>query len=163
MVLDSSCGMKLSTRQVQARNGVFGCSPPKIRGRNPQMLSVLRSRCSWFIPLWSCGLILVSSYVLFDLLDIDGSDLRSIAESRTVAEESQVSKGAGKDFSGGFFTSWPREFPLQSHALVLFANPLAPASSFTRPGFFRVRPRSAIAESIASSPRSEADPPKQSA
>ena len=113
------------------------------------------------ICIWSCCLLLVFCYVLFDLLDIDGSDFRNIAGGSSVAEATLVSEAEEKYSAVGSSTLW---VPVTlSHALA--AGPWltlpSPAAPSRGPRYLKGRPRISVSRRVASSDQPESDPDSQ--
>ena len=121
----------------------------------------------WRSPLvfaiwWICAFIFVFAYIFFDLLDIDGSDLRAAMAGPRAAEERIVNENAGKHTPSGFVGSWsstPRSFSVARGSLC---TTLAPTSTVRRPSFLSRRPRALIATPRTASTQPEVDPSRRS-
>ncbi len=112
--------------------------------------------------IWCCTILVVFSYVLFDLLDIDGSNFRNPAEGRILSEERFASEGDGKYPGPGGSTAWPSVPASHSPARRLSSVLPAPAPILHRPTGHVVRPRAEFLKQIASSSRPETDPARRS-
>lgn len=113
---------------------------------------------SRLLLIWSCSMILVLAFVLFDLLDIDGSSFQNPAEGITRAEEAVATKEAGKHFHTGVAAAW---LPAMRH-LSAAIRPLPTLPSrvvpLRRPSFAVGRPRAATAEHLPSSSQHDSEP-----
>ncbi len=118
---------------------------------------------SHLLCIWCCATLLVCSYVLFDLLDIDGSDFRGFDKGLTVAEEAHAGKEGRKDCIEGILATWPDTFLPNKLALPSLLVVRPPTSPSIRLAFLSVLPRSTIAARVPSSSQQEADPAKRAA
>ncbi len=150
------------TRSVQSRENVLRARTcQSCHFSNARTLSMPRIRSFYLPPIWSCCLILVFSYVLFDLLDIDGSDLRSFTGGSAVAEEVLVSEG--KNPAMGCPSAPPAGHPSHSLAKDPVPIPTTLTSASNLHGLLVARPRSTTQERMVSSSRPESDPSRRSA
>ena len=123
-------------------------------------------RCIWRSPLclcigWTCGLILVFAYIFFDLLDIDGSNLRAQMAGSKAAEERIVEEDAGKHMPTGFVGPWLPSQRSLSSALSRFRISLSPTSKGAHPSFLLLCPRSLITTQQTSTIQPEGDPSRR--
>ncbi len=114
---------------------------------------------SYRLCIWCSAILFVFPYVLFDLLDIDGSDLRSLTEGSAVAEEVLVTET--KDPATGCPSALLAGSGSPSLARAPYSIPPALTSASNLHGLLVVRPRRTTQERMASSSRPEGDPARR--
>ncbi len=109
---------------------------------------------SHLLCIWCCALLVVSSYVLFDLLDIDGSDFDHSPGSGLVAEE-RIAREEGHPIP--LELSAPALLPRHDQGAMLrsIATPIA---TLPRPVRAHGRPRGALSVQGTASPQPGRDP-----
>jgi hypothetical protein len=118
---------------------------------------------SHLLYIWCCAILLVFSYVLFDLLDVDGSNFRGFEEGLTVAEEVHADKGGEKDCFKGIFATWSGTFLPSQLASPSLSIVRSPSSPLIRVALVSVLPRSTIPVRVTSSSPQEGEPARRPA
>lgn len=110
---------------------------------------------------WTCAFIFVFAYILFDLLDVDGSGFQAAMAGSRAAEEKIVDENAGKRIPTGIVGPWPPSPRSLSVALSWLCITLAPISTVRRPSLKLRRPRSLITKQQTATTQPESDPSRR--
>ncbi len=118
------------------------------------MLRFCRSHLSW---IWCCAFLVVSSYVLFDLLDVDGSDFDQSPGSSLVAEEWTASEEAEHPVALGTAPLW---LPCRYEGWAILQCVPTPTTRISHSILFHIhrRPRAALSAQDTSAPPPGSDP-----
>ncbi len=96
---------------------------------------------SHLLCIWCCATLVVFSYVLFDLLDIDGSDFSRLPGNCTVADERLVCEEAHRHVGPG---PSPVRLPPQDDRWMSLQLSSTPTVRIQHPLIFHSRPRGAL-------------------
>ncbi len=104
--------------------------------------------------IWCCAILVVFSYVLFDLLDIDGSNFERSPGSCTAAEERVACEEGGRHVAL-VRSTWllPRH---DRWATIRSAS--TPTIRVSRPSLLHGRPRAALSAQGTASTQPDSDP-----
>lgn len=110
---------------------------------------------SHLLCIWCCAILLVFSYVLFDLLDIDGSNFERSPGSCTAAEERVACEEGGRHVALERSAAWllPRNDPW---ATIPSAS--TPTIRVPRPFLLHGRPRAVLSAQGTASTQPDSDP-----
>jgi hypothetical protein len=115
---------------------------------------------SHVLCIWCCAFLVIFAYVLFDLLDIDGSDFDRTLGSCTAVAERLAGDEGGRHIAAGQSTAWlaPRHDRWTMGGLATTPT-VSVAHSFLPHG----RPRAALPPQGTASNQLESDPARPSA
>ncbi len=110
---------------------------------------------SHLLCIWCCATLVVFSYVLFDLLDIDGSDFSRLPGNCTVADERFACEEAYRHVAPGPSPVW---LPPQDDRWVSLQSSSTPTVRIQHPLIFRWRPRAKLSLPGMAALQPEGDP-----
>ncbi len=109
---------------------------------------------SHFLCIWCCAVFVISSYVLFDLLDIDGSNFDHSPGSGLAAEE-RIAHEGGRHVSLGLSAT---ALSPRVDQWAMMSSVSAPQATPSRPIRLLSRPRSAPSPPGTSTSHPDDDP-----
>ncbi len=115
---------------------------------------------SHLLCIWCCAILVVSSYVLFDLLDIDGSNFDHSPGSGMAAEE-RLAREEGRSHVALEFSAAALLPRVDRWAMIRPTSiPRAPLTHFV---FSQIRARAALPAQSTTSTKPDTDPARRSA
>jgi hypothetical protein len=143
----------LAPSSAQDRGQRFLCG----RASRPSMQRFSRAH---LLGIWCCAFLAAFAYVLFDQLDIDGSNFDRTPGIRTVAEEQLGGEDAARHIAPGHGTPW---LPPPRHLWATGRSAPAPAPRISRACLSHHQPRAMLFPRGTLSSQPGSDPARPSA
>jgi hypothetical protein len=112
------------------------------------------------LGIWCCVFLAAFTYVLFDVLDIDGSNFARTPGTRTAAEEQLGGEDAVRPDAPGHGIPW---LPPARNLWATDQSAPTPTPRISRPLLSRHRPRATLSPGGTASSQPEQDPANPSA